>query len=251
MEWILWGLIGLLLVVVCQFLGGQAHIGNQVNKTPKPWPLPAAGEGLGITDHMAESCRYDLRKFIHLYLPEYCGRLEDEHLRAIVSIQNAVLHGESIDSHLQQFEGLVLGTAIWAEIYGHRKFALIITPNEAVRDYLERKFRDYFFELHPAHQAFQPGEMMRTVTLLADDESKAIRLGPSDEIQRPDLLVFVGCESAGKDPEISRRRIDRVIGYYWQCHCAPLPLASIAFETRPSGESSATMGLEGFIPWLP
>lgn len=81
-----------------------------------------------------ESCKFDLEKFLVVYFPDSTGRspFGVAQQRAIKRIELAVLHGGNFNNILPR--GYVKstigeGAAMWATLYGHRKFVPIFGAN--------------------------------------------------------------------------------------------------------------------------
>lgn len=77
-----------------------------------------------------ESCRLDFRRFCETYYPEVF-RLgwSDDHLVAIAKIEGAVLHGGLFALAMPRGSGkstLAETAAQWADLYGHRRYVVII-----------------------------------------------------------------------------------------------------------------------------
>ena len=82
-----------------------------------------------------EKCRLDFRLFCETYFPEvYVLEWSDDHLRAIAKIQQAVLKGGLFALAMSRGSGkssLTETAAIWAMLYGHREFVVIIGASES------------------------------------------------------------------------------------------------------------------------
>ncbi len=80
------------------------------------------------------SCRADFRLFCESYFPEtFRLKWSDDHLRAIAKIEQAVLKGGLFALAMSRGSGkssLVERAAIWAMVYGHREFVLLIGASE-------------------------------------------------------------------------------------------------------------------------
>src|SRR5574344_118768 len=82
-----------------------------------------------------ERCRYDFKLFCETYFPEV-DQLEwsDDHLRAIEKIQKSVLEGGLFALAMSRGSGkssLTETAAIWAMLYGHREFVVLIGASES------------------------------------------------------------------------------------------------------------------------
>ena len=77
-----------------------------------------------------ESCRFDFRLFCETYFPEvYVLEWSEDHLRAIAKIQQAVLKGGLFALAMSRGSGkssLTESAAIWAMLYGHREFVVVV-----------------------------------------------------------------------------------------------------------------------------
>ena len=82
-----------------------------------------------------ERCRYDFKLFCETYFPEvYQLEWSDDHLRAIEKIQKSVLEGGLFALAMSRGSGkssLTETAAIWAMLYGHREFIVIIGASES------------------------------------------------------------------------------------------------------------------------
>ena len=82
-----------------------------------------------------ESCRLDFRRFCETYFPEvYQLSWSDDHLRAIAKIQKAVLDGGLFALAMSRGSGkssLTESAAIWAMLYGHREFVVLVGASES------------------------------------------------------------------------------------------------------------------------
>lgn len=77
-----------------------------------------------------ESCRFDLHRFLTLYFPASTGKAPfgEAQIRAIKRIELAAIHGGYFNNILPR--GFVKstigeGAALWATLYGHRRFVVI------------------------------------------------------------------------------------------------------------------------------
>ena len=82
-----------------------------------------------------ERCREDFRLFCETYFPEvYTLEWSPDHLRAIAKIQQSVLKGGLFALAMSRGSGkssLTETAAIWAMLYGHREFVVIIGASES------------------------------------------------------------------------------------------------------------------------
>ena len=82
-----------------------------------------------------ESCRLDFRKFCETYFPEvYVLEWSEDHLRAIEKIQKSVLKGGLFALAMSRGSGkssLTETAAIWAMLYGHREFVVVVGASES------------------------------------------------------------------------------------------------------------------------
>lgn len=82
-----------------------------------------------------EACRYDFKLFCETYFPEvYVLGWSDDHLRAIAKIQQSVLKGGLFALAMSRGSGkssLTETAAIWAMLYGHREFVVIVGASES------------------------------------------------------------------------------------------------------------------------
>ena len=82
-----------------------------------------------------ERCRNDFKLFCETYFPEvYQLHWSDDHLRAISKIQTAVLNGGLFALAMSRGSGkssLTESAAIWAMLYGHREFVVLIGASES------------------------------------------------------------------------------------------------------------------------
>ena len=82
-----------------------------------------------------EACRYDFRLFCETYFPEvYALEWSEDHLRAIAKIQQSVLKGGLFALAMSRGSGkssLTETAAIWAMLYGHREFIVIVGASES------------------------------------------------------------------------------------------------------------------------
>ena len=82
-----------------------------------------------------ESCRNDFKLFCETYFPEvYQLKWSDDHLRAIAKIQKSVLEGGLFALAMSRGSGkssLMETAAIWAMLYGHREFVVLVGASES------------------------------------------------------------------------------------------------------------------------
>ena len=82
-----------------------------------------------------ERCRLDFRLFCETYFPEvYVLEWSEDHLRAIAKIQQSVLKGGLFALAMSRGSGkssLTESAAIWAMLYGHREFVVVVGASEA------------------------------------------------------------------------------------------------------------------------
>ena len=82
-----------------------------------------------------ESCRKNFRLFCETYFPEvYVLAWSEDHLRAIAKIEKAVLKGGLFALAMSRGSGkssLTETAAIWAMLYGHREFVVIVGASES------------------------------------------------------------------------------------------------------------------------
>jgi hypothetical protein len=82
-----------------------------------------------------ELCRNDFKLFCETYFPEvYQLKWSDDHLRAIAKIQKSVLEGGLFALAMSRGSGkssLTETAAIWAMLYGHREFVVLIGASES------------------------------------------------------------------------------------------------------------------------
>ena len=82
-----------------------------------------------------ESCRKDFKLFCETYFPEvYQLKWSDDHLRAIAKIQKSVLEGGLFALAMSRGSGkssLTETAAIWAMLYGHREFVVLVGASES------------------------------------------------------------------------------------------------------------------------
>ena len=82
-----------------------------------------------------EKCRLDFKLFCETYFPEvYQLKWSDDHLRAIAKIQKSVLEGGLFALAMSRGSGkssLTETAAIWAILYGHREFVVLVGASES------------------------------------------------------------------------------------------------------------------------
>lgn len=82
-----------------------------------------------------ERCRLDFKLFCETYFPEvYQLKWSDDHLRAIAKIQKSVLEGGLFALAMSRGSGkssLTETAAIWAMLYGHREFVVLVGASES------------------------------------------------------------------------------------------------------------------------
>jgi hypothetical protein len=103
----------------------------------------AAGRDIGSISPPAdaarrESCRLDFRRFCESYFPEsFPLAWSDDHLRCIAKIEAAVLRGELFAFAMPRGSGkttLCEKACIWAMVYGHRQFIVLIGADQAIAE---------------------------------------------------------------------------------------------------------------------
>jgi hypothetical protein len=101
-------------------------------------PVPAV-----VDPERKERCRYSLLEFLITYFPNSTGLnpFSDDHIRAIKSIELAILKGgRYINAVYRGFAKTTISenAAIWATLYGHRRFVAIIgATGEAADENIE------------------------------------------------------------------------------------------------------------------
>ena len=82
-----------------------------------------------------ETCRNNFKLFCETYFPEvYQLKWSDDHLRAIAKIQKSVLEGGLFALAMSRGSGkssLTETAAIWAMLYGHREFVVLVGASES------------------------------------------------------------------------------------------------------------------------
>ena len=82
-----------------------------------------------------EACKHNFKLFCETYFPEvYQLEWSDDHLRAIAKIEKAVLKGGLFALAMSRGSGkssLTETAAIWAMLYGHREFVMLIGASES------------------------------------------------------------------------------------------------------------------------
>lgn len=80
-----------------------------------------------------ESCRYDLKKFLEIYFPKiFKNPWSGAHLALIKNLQNGILNGESSVTILPRGFGktsVCICSALWAALYGHKSYILLIAAS--------------------------------------------------------------------------------------------------------------------------
>ena len=81
-----------------------------------------------------ESCSLDLQLFLETYLSEqFCKAWSEAHLRCIAKMQYAILNGGYFALAMPRGEGkttIAKGAALWALLYGHRRYIVLIAATE-------------------------------------------------------------------------------------------------------------------------
>ena len=81
-----------------------------------------------------ESCRFDLKLFLETYLSEqFCKAWSEAHLRCIAKMQYAIINGGYFALAMPRGEGkttIAKGAALWAMLYGHRRYVVLIAATE-------------------------------------------------------------------------------------------------------------------------
>ena len=107
-----------------QALMEQSLAGRDIGELP---PVEDAGR--------KEACRLNFRLFCETYFPEvYALNWSEDHLRAISKIEQAVLKGGLFALAMSRGSGkssLTETAAIWAMLYGHREFVVIVGASES------------------------------------------------------------------------------------------------------------------------
>lgn len=89
-----------------------------------------------------EACRHDLKLFLEQYLADvFLNEWSDDHIKVIAAMQETILTGAQFALAMPRGSGktsLTEGAAIWAILYGHRRFVVIIGSDaEAAGELLE------------------------------------------------------------------------------------------------------------------
>lgn len=89
-----------------------------------------------------EACRENFRLFCETYYPEvFCLEWSDDHLKVIAIIEDAVLRGGLAAIAMPRGSGksaLCMAAAVWALLFGHRRFVVVIGASEdASKDLLD------------------------------------------------------------------------------------------------------------------
>jgi hypothetical protein len=105
--------------------------------------VSAAGRDIGMPPPRVdaarwESCRYDFRLFCETYAAEsFPLAWSQDHLKAIAKIEAAVLRGELFCFAMPRGSGkstLCEWAAIWALVYGHRQFVVVIGSDQGIAE---------------------------------------------------------------------------------------------------------------------
>ena len=121
-------------------LGGAGYEAHRESAAQRQSDLSLSGRDIGELPPVAdparrEACRYDFRLFCETYFPEvYALEWSEDHLRAIAKIQQAVLKGGLFALAMSRGSGkssLTETAAIWAMLYGHREFIVIVGASES------------------------------------------------------------------------------------------------------------------------
>lgn len=98
-------------------------------------PIPAVED-----PERKEACRLDLRLFLTTYFPHlFYNKFSKAHLELIHLLQSAILNGESGVVLLPRGFGksvITIVAAIWAQLYGHRKYIVIVGASASAGDKL-------------------------------------------------------------------------------------------------------------------
>lgn len=93
-------------------------------------PLPAV-----VNPERRESCRLSLKLFLETYQAETFNLpWSDDHLRAISVMQDVILGGGQYALAMPRRQGkttMITGATLWAILYGHRKFVVVIAATKA------------------------------------------------------------------------------------------------------------------------
>jgi hypothetical protein len=92
-------------------------------------PLPAV-----VDPARRASCENSLKLFLETYLPETFNLpWSNDHLRAIEVMQDVILNGGQYALAMPRRQGkttLITGATLWAILYGHRKFVVVIAATK-------------------------------------------------------------------------------------------------------------------------
>ena len=87
-----------------------------------------------VDEERKEKCRKDFKLFCESYFPNsFYLKWSEDHLKVIAKIEMAVLEGGLFAVAMPRGSGktgLAITAAIWAMLYGHRKFIVLIGANE-------------------------------------------------------------------------------------------------------------------------
>lgn len=93
-------------------------------------PLPSC-----VNAERRESCRLSLKLFLETYQAETFNLpWSDDHLRAIEVMQDVILNGGQYALAMPRRQGkttMITGATLWAILYGHRKFVVVIAATKA------------------------------------------------------------------------------------------------------------------------
>lgn len=128
-----------------------------------------------------EACRCDFRRFCETYFPAaFALSWSPDHLKAIGRIESAMLHGGLFALAMPRGSGkstLIATAALWALVYGHRRFVAIVAATEgmaegmldrlrtelAYNEHLRRPFRAVCFPIRALQGNTRriPGQLFR------------------------------------------------------------------------------------------
>jgi len=155
-----------------------------------------------------EACRHDLKLFCETYL-RYLFRLawSRDHLKAVRKTQNAILEGGLFALAMPRGSGkstLFIAAIVWAIIYGHHKFGLLVGANQKASLALIKNIKKICRESHYADlhadfpDVFVPLQKLEGIANRAQGQTHN---GEATEVVwGKETIVFAkiaGCEASG------------------------------------------------------
>lgn len=121
----------------------NAYLAQRNHAAANIAPLPAV-----VDQQLRDRCQFDLKLFCETYFAAvFCKPWSSDHLKVIQIIQDAILRGGLSAVAMPRGSGktsLSVAAAVWALVYGHRSFVVLIGATETLSKRLLKNLSTHF-----------------------------------------------------------------------------------------------------------